>query len=133
MVAAHGAKFAQRYIGTMGHSLQFINYALLAIVVHPKESLNGIAQKIALQLESVNRQVFIDTYTNYYYSKKIQNEGDVSSYLDKDVYQSLVQMHRSKFMNEEQKRNLFLLSFYSEQKTFRIKTKEFTTPLSLTI
>lgn len=84
------------------------------------DKLLAAADQYALAIETTNRQVFIDTYTNYWFTKKYGRERGASAIIDADVLPALNRVHAAvasgHALSAKEKRDIFLSSLNTEQK-----------------
>lgn len=118
-IAAHGALWghdvlsAARLTETLGAPL------LQLAELIGFESVQRTLDDFALAIEVINRQVFIDTYTNYWFTKRYGREPGASSIVDPSFLASLNLVHdavaRNEILSPEDKRAVFLTTLDKEQ------------------
>lgn len=78
------------------------------------------ADEFKVAIETTNRQVFIDTYTNYWLTKKYRKHPELSEFVDGDVLPSLLRVQEAtatgKPLSADEKREIFLATLNTEQK-----------------
>lgn len=120
LVAAHGAQFAKKIFGvTQSASDVFSLIAQMSSSgeLNKAQRLNEMTSNFSTQLENVNRFVFIDTYTNYYFSKIYGRRPGAEKFIPSSLLNALNRMHEAKTYNETEKRALFHEALLYEQHT----------------
>lgn len=120
LVAAHGAKFAKNLFGVTQTAS-----GVFSVITRMSESqdlakvnrLSEMTNTFSTQLENVNRFVFIDTYTNYYFSKIYGRYAGADQFVPARLLASLNKMHLAPSLNETEKRALFHEALLHEQHT----------------
>ena len=118
LIALHGALWAARFFETTG----YIGDALRVRYFHNSRErgirmaiLNGFAQGF----KAVNREVFIDTFTNYYYTKHYGEHPNAGGALHPDLFIALNAVHEATrsgvAIAPARKRLLFLQALQHEQ------------------
>jgi len=118
LVALHGALWAAGFFettGRLGQALKTRYFYNGKERAYRMGLLNGFAEGF----KSVNRQVFVDTYTNYFYTKCFGRDPDAPGLLQPELFQALAAMHEAsragKSLGAEHKRQLFQTSLEFEQ------------------
>ena len=120
LVAAHGAQFAKNIFGltqTASGVFSFVSILSDSDELHKINKLNEMTVEFSNQLENVNRFVFIDTYTNYYFSKTYGRISGAEKMIPADLLGALNRMHQAVDYTEKQKRELFHIALLYEQRT----------------
>lgn len=77
------------------------------------------ADQYALAIETTNRQVFIDTYTYYWFTKKYGRQPGASALVDADLLPLLNRVHEAAAsghaLSPKEQRDIFLASLNTEQ------------------
>lgn len=118
MVALHGALWAAGFFETTGR----LGDALRARYFYNADERAfrmGLLGGFAEGFKTVNRQVFIDTYTNYYYTKHYGQRPEAAGAIHPDLFAALNGMHEAtrdgKALNGAQTRHLFSQALQFEQ------------------
>jgi hypothetical protein len=118
LVALHGALWAAGFFETSGR----LGDALRVRYFY--DSTERAARMVMLSafaegFKAVNRQVFIDTFTNYYYTKHYGAHSEVSGAIHPDLFAALNEMHEARRLGmtlaPELKRALFVQALQHEQ------------------
>jgi hypothetical protein len=117
LVALHGALWGHDFFRT---AKLLENVGKLFHAIGNMQQLLDEIDQFSLALWTTNRQVFIDTYTNYWFSKKYGREPGAVDITDKDVLPYLNRVHEmvrsGKSFSPEEKREVFAASLNTEQK-----------------
>lgn len=117
-LAAHGALWAYRFFEVGGRLGRMIAYRYF---YHSKERAYrlGLLDQFAEGFRRVNRQVFIDTWTNYHFVARYGQESGAEQIIQPSLLQALNQVHDARVsqaaLSEAQKRAVFEQSFHWEQ------------------
>ncbi len=118
LVALHGALWGAAFFettGRLGDALRLRYFYDSRERAFRMSMLNGFAEGF----KTVNRQVFIDTYTNYYYTQRYGTDPAAAGALHPDLFAALNAMHAATRERNElsraQKRELFSLALLHEQ------------------
>ncbi len=118
LVALHGALWAAGFFettGRLGDALRARYFYDARERAFRMQLLGGFAEGF----KSVNRQVFIDTFTNYFFTRHYGTRPDASGYMHPDLFAALNTMHAAtregRTMDAAQKRHLFLQALQFEQ------------------
>lgn len=118
MVALHGALWAAGFFETTGR----LGDALRARYFYSEKERNfrmAMLGGFAEGFKSVNRQVFVDTFTNFYFTKHYGNRRDAAGILHPDLFAALNGVHEATRANAaltaEQKRHVFTQALQFEQ------------------
>jgi hypothetical protein len=137
LVALHGALWAAGFFettGRLGQALRVRYFYDGRERAHRMAMLDGFANGF----KAVNRQVFIDTYTNYFYTRRYGGHRSAAGILHPDLFAALVAMHEKTRagapLSPEQKRELFSLSLQFEQEVtvapgIQAETEKFDCPI----
>jgi hypothetical protein len=118
LIALHGALWAKGFFDTGGALSRLISQRYF---YDPRERAYrlGLLQSFAENFKIANRQVFIDTYTNYYYTKETEEPIAGSTGLSQELFPRLQRMHalarQGASGNQGQMRDLFESSLLCEQ------------------
>lgn len=118
LIAAHGALWAFRYFETGGSLGRLMSYRYF---YNSKERAFrlGLLNSFAEQFREVNRQVCVDTWTNYHFTKRFGAEPGAEKVVPEPLLSALNQVHDASQQGEElsaeAKREVFSASFQCEQ------------------
>ena len=118
MIALHGALWAAAFFETTGH----LGDALRVRYFYDAEEkayrmalLNGFAEGF----KAVNRQVFIDTFANYYFTKHYGARAGAAGILHPELFQALIDVHQASSQGvrlpPQQRRDTFSKALQFEQ------------------
>ncbi len=119
-VATHGALWGFRFFETTGTLGNLISYRYF---YNPQEMKyrHGLLQMFADGFKTANRSVFIDTYSNYYFTKQFGEEKASEEILKPDLLDALRRIHRAaqtkKQTDLNTRRQLFQTTLQWEQET----------------
>jgi hypothetical protein len=109
LVALHGALWAKNYF----------QLADEAVPVLGAFSNRQELEQFDLAMQSANRSVFVDTYTNYYFTKLFGEQAGAEQFVDPTLLEKLRAMHRAtgegQTLTPEAKRALFEAALNAEQ------------------
>ena len=137
LVALHGALWAAGFFettGRLGQALRVRYFYDGRERAHRMAMLGGFADGF----KAVNRLVFIDTYTNYFYTRHYGGHPLAGGILHPDLFAALVAMHETTragaALSPEQKRDLFSMSLQFEQEVtvapgVQAETEKFDCPI----
>jgi hypothetical protein len=118
LVALHGAMWAADFFETTGR----LGDALRARYFYNKSERDfrmSLLSSFAEGFKTVNRQVFIDTYTNYFYTKHYGEHPAAGGLLQQSLFEALRTMQQAscsgQALEPEQKRHLFSQALEYEQ------------------
>lgn len=118
LVALHGALWAAGFFettGRLGDALRARYFYNARERAFRMNLLGGFAEGF----KSVNRQVFIDTFTNYYFTKHYGGRPDAAGYVHPDLFAALNDLHaatrQGAVLSASQKRHVFLQALLFEQ------------------
>jgi hypothetical protein len=118
LVALHGALWGAEFFettGAIGNALRARYFYDATERKFRMAMLNGFAEGF----KTVNRQVFIDTFTNYHFTKFYGDEAGSTGLINPDLFSALNQMHEATRagaqLPERQKRDLFEKALLYEQ------------------
>jgi hypothetical protein len=118
LVALHGALWGHDVLGA-ARLVERIGGPLVRLV--KLGSIEQTADDFADAIETINRQVFVDTYTNYWFTKKYGNEPGASAIVDAKLLPYLNRVHAAvasgESLSAEEQRATFLAALESEQDT----------------
>ena len=91
-IATHGALWGFRFFETTGTLGNLISYRYF---YNHKEMQyrHGLLQTFADGFKTANRSVFIDTYSNYYFTKEFGEEKETEAFLKPELLDALRQIH----------------------------------------
>lgn len=117
-VALHGALWAYSFFETTGRLGDILRYRYCynrREQAYRMSLLNGFAEGFKI----VNRAVFIDTYTNYYFTKHFGTNPGATGILHPDLFAALNAMHSANRagvdLSPAQKQHLYLQALLYEQ------------------
>lgn len=117
-IAAHGALWALGYFETAGSLGRLIGQRYF-YNSKEREFRMGILNEFAENFRIVNRQVCIDTYTNYQFTKEHGQHPNAHTILPASLLDALNRVHHARenqrAMTEVEKRQVFEQSFLCEQ------------------
>ena len=117
-IAAHGALWAYRYFEVGGRLGRLIANRYFYSKTEKAYRL-GILNDFAEGFRKVNRQVCIDTYANYHFTKQYHDEPDASQIVSPTLLDALNRIHSASRAGRElsgsEKRLVFEQSFRCEQ------------------
>lgn len=118
LVALHGALWAAGFFestGRLGQVLRARYFYSTRERLFRMRLLGGFAEGF----KTVNRQVFIDTFTNYFFTRHYGHHRLASELVHPELFQALVAMHAATragvVLSPAAKRDLFMLSLRFEQ------------------
>ena len=117
-IAAHGALWAYRYFEVGGRLGRLIANRYFYNKTEKTYRL-GILNDFAEGFRKVNRQVCIDTYANYHFTKKHGDEADADRIIPPTLLDALNRIHSAsragRELSDSEKRLVFEQSFRCEQ------------------
>ncbi len=118
LIALHGALWAAGFFETTGR----LGDALRARYFYDsreREFRMGLLDGFAEGFKTVNRQVFIDTFTNYYYTKHYGEHPAAAGLLHPELFEALIAVHEATRsgtgLSPARKRQVFLQALTYEQ------------------
>lgn len=118
LVALHGALWGYHFFkisGPVGEAISFRYFYNSEEMARRK----GMLEKFSVAFQDTNRSVFIDTYTNYYFSKVYGHYPGAGLFVEPELLEMLGKVHRAarevQSLNAEEKRRVFEKSLYFEQ------------------
>ncbi len=118
LVAAHGAKYADKIFSitqTASELFSITTWFMDSKEMTQLDRLNLLVYDLTNELEDVNRFVFIDTYTNYYFAKKYGRMIGADKFIPAVLLQQLNKMLTIPVYTAEAKRELFYQALMYEQ------------------
>lgn len=118
LVAAHGAKYADKIFSitqTASELFSITTWLIDSAETTQIDQLNLLVYDLTNELEDVNRFVFIDTYTNYYFAKKYGRMIGADKFIPTQLLQHLNKMLTIPVYTAEAKRELFHHALMYEQ------------------
>lgn len=117
-IAAHGALWGYRFFETTGTLGNLISYRYFYNSKEMKYR-HGLLQGFSDGFKAANRSVFIDTYSNYYFTKQHLEERETEEIFEPELLNALREIHRAAKKNElldaETRRRLFRQTLKWEQ------------------
>src|SRR5262249_46994654 len=117
-VAAHGALWAYGYFEVGGRLGRLVAYRYF-YNSHEREFRLGLLQSFAEGFRKVNRQVCIDTWTNYHFAKSHGEEPGAEELMQPTLLEALNRVHAARRANvtltAQEKFAVFRQSFRWEQ------------------
>ncbi|HEY8561105.1 MAG TPA: hypothetical protein VIL74_12090 [Pyrinomonadaceae bacterium] len=119
-IATHGALWGFRFFETTGTLGNLISYRYF---YNKKEMTyrHGLLQTFADGFKTANRAVFIDTYSNYYFTKEFGEEKAAEAIFEPELLAALREIHRAaraeKPLDAATRRRLFQTTLQWEQET----------------
>lgn len=119
-IAAHGALWGFRFFETTGTLGNLISYRYF---YNSKEMRyrHGLLQTFADGFKTANRSVFIDTYSNYYFTKEFGAEKAAAEMFEPELLNALRQIHAAakakNLLDVSTRRKLFQTTLQWEQET----------------
>ena len=118
LVALHGALWAAGFFETTGRLGQVLR-ARYFYNSRERQFSMGLLGGFAEGFKTVNRQVFIDTFANYFFTRHYGHHPSAARLVHPELFQALVAMHAATrtgaSLSPVQKRDLFMLSLRFEQ------------------
>jgi len=120
LVAAHGAMWAQGYFARGGAVGEAISYRYFYDEAERERRLTML-NEFAVSFQKTNRQVFIDTYTNYWFSKMHGRAPGADRYVPRELLQGLNAAHEAtatgRTLSARAHRDLFIQALHWEQES----------------
>ncbi len=117
LVALHGALWAYGFFESTGKLGRIIQYRYFYNARERKFRM-GLLNGFSQGFKSVNRSVFIDTYTNYFFTKECGGSG-VSEFVRPELADALDRVHHAArngaSLSDSEKKHVFLQSLRWEQ------------------
>lgn len=118
LIAAHGALWAFRYFEVGGRLGRFIAYRYFYNSQERAFRL-GLLNSFAEGFRRVNRQVCIDTYTNFHFTREHGEKSGAEEFVHPELLAALNRVHAANRANqrlsEDEKQQIFQMSFKWEQ------------------
>jgi len=119
-IATHGALWGFNFFETTGTLGRLISYRYFYNKKEMKYR-HGLLQTFADGFKTANRSVFIDTYSNYYFTKEHGVEKETEAILKPELLDALRQIHAAareeKLLDAAARRKLFQTTLQWEQET----------------
>jgi len=118
LIASHGALWAYGYFDRGGKIAELIGYRYF---YDPAERARrqAMLSEFMTAFKATNRQVFIDTYTNYVFSRDYGHERGADRYIQGELLSRLNHMHQlhslGRHLLPHEKRELFITALRFEQ------------------
>ena len=117
-IAAHGALWAYRFFEVGGRLGRIIAWRYFYNSRERAFRL-GLLNQFAEGFREVNRLVFIDTFTNYYFTREYGREAGADQLIQPSLLEALNRVHQARQTSESlsaaQKKEVFEQSFFWEQ------------------
>ena len=118
LIAAHGALWAYRYFEVGGRLGRMIAYRYFYNKDERAFRL-GLLNSFAEGFRTVNRQVCIDTYANFHFTREHGEQSGAEELVHPELLEALNRVHAAKRaghrLNEDEKQQVFEMSFKWEQ------------------
>lgn len=119
-IAVHGALWGFNFFETTGTLGNLISYRYFYNKKEMKYR-HGLLQTFADGFKTANRSVFIDTYSNYYFTKEFGEDKESEKILKPELLDALRQIHAAakaeKLLDTAERRKLFQTTLQWEQET----------------
>ena len=119
-IAMHGALWAFNFFEATGTLGNLISYRYFYDGEEMKYR-HGLLQGFSEGFKSANRSVFIDTYSNYYFTKEYGLESESSNFMESSLKNALLTIHRAskskQKLDTNARRSLFKTTLLWEQET----------------
>jgi len=119
-IATHGALWGFNFFETTGTLGKLISYRYFYDGKEMKYR-HGLLQTFSDGFKTANRAVFIDTYSNYYFTKEHGEEREVEEFLKPELLDALRKIHRAAkkevLLETGKRRKLFQTTLQWEQET----------------
>jgi hypothetical protein len=119
-IAMHGALWAYNFFETTGTLGKLISYRYF----YDREEMkyrHGLLQGFSEGFKAANRSVFIDTYSNYYFTKQYGKNSDSIGIMKPELLNALETIHQASKSEEtldtDKRRELFNTTLLWEQET----------------
>ena len=141
LVAAHGASWGYNYFKLTGPIGETISYRYFYDSQEKKRRLKML-NDFAESFKAVNRQVFIDTYTNYYFTKLHGKDAGASALINPELLKKLQIIHEARrsriALSDKMKKDVFKTSLVFEQEksvgpAIELAVKKFDCPILRTL
>ena len=117
-IATHGALWGYRFFETTGTLGNLISYRYFYNSKEMKYR-HGLLQGFSEGFKTANRSVFIDTYSNYYFTKEHGEERETEAIFEPELLDALRQIHRAtkkdELLDTKTRRSLFQQTLKWEQ------------------
>jgi hypothetical protein len=117
-VALHGALWAKNFFSEASE-LESVAVAIGLTDIGVLSRLQAAGEEFGLALQTANRQVFIDTYTNYYFTKRVGAQPGADRFVQRELLDALNAMHLRTAardpLTQPERRALFLRALAREQ------------------
>ncbi len=118
LVALHGALWAYGFFELTGKLAQLIQYRYF-LDAEERASRLAMLMSFAEGFKAVNREVFIDTFTNYYFTKEHGREKGADRFLRAELLDALNEMHAAtaaeRALDTDRARHVFVQALLFEQ------------------
>lgn len=119
-IAVHGALWGYNFFETTGTLGNLISYRYFYNKKEMKYR-HGLLQNFSEGFKTANRSVFIDTYSNYYFTKEFGAEKEAEDILEPELLDALRQITKAaaekKLLDAATRRRLFQTTLQWEQET----------------
>ncbi len=117
MIALHGALWGKNFFEVTGQLGTIVSYRYF-YDAQEKTKRHGMLNAFSEGFKTVNREVFIDTYTNYYFTKEYGRHPEASHFIQADLLGGLNAVHaaaRGAPLDDGARREVFQLALRHEQ------------------
>jgi len=118
LIALHGALWGYDFFETTGKLGELISYRYF-LDAEEKEKRLAMLNEFARGFKAVNREVFIDTYTNYHFTKEHGRTPGADEFINPELLAALNEVHAAAKTNtqidERKKKDIFLSALRFEQ------------------
>ncbi len=118
LIALHGALWGYDFFEVTGKLGELISYRYF-LDKDEKAKRLGMLNEFAEGFKAVNREVFVDTFTNYWFTKTHGQEPGAEALVHPELLEALNEMHaattRDVALPEDRRRHVFLQALAFEQ------------------
>ncbi|MBK6464214.1 MAG: hypothetical protein IPF92_24920 [Myxococcales bacterium] len=118
LIALHGALWGYNFFETTGKLGEIISYRYF-LDAEEKATRHAMLNAFAEGFKAVNREVFIDTYTNWYFTREHGRERGAEALVNGALLEALNEAHAARAAGREldltRKRHLFVQALHFEQ------------------
>lgn len=141
LIAAHGALWARGWFN-IGSKLGRVLSWQYAFNGETRRRQLAKLEEFANTFRDINRQVCVDVYANFHFTKRFGNHPDAAKFVPTDLLQALNRIHEANRtgaeLSDDEKREVFTAHFLSEQEhivgpTIKKAVAEFDWPVLRTL
>jgi hypothetical protein len=118
LIALHGALWGYKFFETSGRLGELISYRFI-LDKEEKAMRLGMLDRFAEGFKAVNREVFVDTYTNYHFTKAHGREQGADVFVHPDLLEALNEVHAAstagRTLDDDRKLHVFGQALRFEQ------------------